>query len=48
MMMGLVQPLYEKACVEVTLKFEKAGELPVTLTVGPTDADAPAPDHSAH
>ena len=47
MMMGLVQPLHEKACVEVILTFEKAGELPVMLSVGPADADGPA-HHSTH
>jgi copper(I)-binding protein len=47
MMMGLVQALHEGACLEVTLQFETAGELPVMLTVGPTDADA-APEHMHH
>jgi copper(I)-binding protein len=47
MMMGLVQALHEGACLEVTLQFETAGELPVMLTVGPTDADA-VPEHMHH
>ena len=47
MMMGLVQPLAENACVEVILTFEKAGELPVMLNVGAADAKA-APEHAHH
>lgn len=47
MMMGLVQPLVESACVEVILKFEKAGELPVMLNVAAPDAKA-APEGHAH
>jgi copper(I)-binding protein len=37
----------EGECVAVTLKFEKAGDLPVQLVVGPVGADA-MPDHSGH
>lgn len=48
MMMGLVQALVEGACVEVTLTFEKAGELPVLLNVGATDADAAPMHHEGH
>lgn len=40
-------PFKEGECVAVTLKFEKAGDLPVQLVVGPVGADA-APDHSGH
>jgi len=47
MMMGLVQPLVENACVEVILTFEKAGELPVMFNVGAADAKA-APEHAHH
>jgi hypothetical protein len=45
MMMGLIQPLHENACLEVVLKFETAGELPVMLNIGGTDADAAPMDH---
>lgn len=48
MMMGLVQALHEKACLEVILTFETAGDLPVVLTVGPTDADAAPGEHEGH
>jgi periplasmic copper chaperone A len=47
MMMGLIQALHEGACLEVTLQFETAGEVPVMLSVGPNDADA-APEGHAH
>ena len=48
MMMGLGQGLFEGACVEVVLEFEKAGELPVQLSVGSTDADEAPMDHMQH
>lgn len=48
MMMGLVQALHEGACLEVTLKFDTAGELPIMLTVGGTDADAAPTAHEGH
>ena len=48
MMMGLVQPLYEKACVEVILNFETAGELPVMLNVAAPDAKAAPGGHEGH
>lgn len=48
MMMGLIQGLNEGACLEVVLKFEKAGELPVMLNVGGTDADAAPMGHEGH
>lgn len=47
MMMGLVQPLKVDECLALTLTFEKAGELPVELNIGATDADA-APEGHAH
>lgn len=47
MMMGLVQPLAENACVEVILTFEKAGDLPVMLNIGAPDAKV-APEGHAH
>jgi copper(I)-binding protein len=48
MMMGLVQALHEGACLEVTLQFQTAGELPVMLSVGGTDADAAPEGHMHH
>ena len=47
MMMGLVQPLAENACVEVILTFEKACDLPVMLNIGAPDAKV-APEGHAH
>jgi copper(I)-binding protein len=47
MFIGPKAPFKEGECVAVTLKFEKAGELPVQLVVGPIGADA-APDHAGH
>jgi copper(I)-binding protein len=43
-------PFKQGECVAVTLKFEKAGDLPVQLVVGPVGADS-APmemEHSGH
>lgn len=45
MFMGLTQPLRENACVEVTLQFETAGELPIVFSVGPADASAAPGGH---
>lgn len=48
MMMGVDTPFNEGECVELTLTFEKAGDVPVVLSVGGTAA-ATAPkghDHS--
>lgn len=46
MLMGLVQPLREDECLAVTLTFEKAGDLPVLLSIGAPNATAPdAMDH---
>ena len=47
MFIGPNQPFVEGECVEVTLEFEKAGELPVLLNVGPVGASA-APEHEGH
>lgn len=59
MLMGVGKPFKEGECVQLTLKFEKAGDVPVVLNIGGTAADA-APeggmampagetmDHSAH
>jgi copper(I)-binding protein len=47
MMIGLRNPLVEGECVEVTLQFEQAGEVPVMLNVGGMAADA-APEGHAH
>jgi copper(I)-binding protein len=47
MFIGPNQPFNEGECVEVTLSFEKAGEVPVQLVVGPVGADG-APGHEGH
>jgi copper(I)-binding protein len=44
MFIGPNQQFQEGECVELTLTFEKAGDLPVQLVVGPVGADA-APGH---
>ncbi len=46
MLMGLKQPLVADQCLDLTLSFEKAGDLPVQLNIGATDASAPA--HPGH
>jgi len=48
MLMGLVQPLKADECLALTLRFEKAGELPVQLNIGATDADAAPEGHMHH
>ena len=47
MFIGPNQPFVEGECVEVTLRFENAGALPVLLNVGPVGASA-APEHEGH
>ena len=47
MMMGVGTPFKEGECLQLTLKFEKAGDVPVVLNVGGTAADA-APEGHAH
>lgn len=55
MLMGVGTPFEEGQCLQLTLKFEKAGEVPVVLNIGGAAADA-APegemsmpmDHSDH
>jgi copper(I)-binding protein len=47
MFIGPNQPFIEGECVAVTLSFERAGEVPVQLVVGPVGADA-APGHKGH
>lgn len=47
MFIGPNQAFVEGECVELTLTFEKAGELPVMLNVGPVGASA-APEHEGH
>lgn len=47
MFIGPNQQFQEGECVELTLTFEKAGELPVQLVVGPVGADA-APEGHKH
>jgi copper(I)-binding protein len=47
MFIGPNQLFQEGECVEVTLRFETAGELPVQLSVGPVGAEG-APEHAGH
>jgi copper(I)-binding protein len=47
MFMGLNQPLAEGETVQVTLTFEKAGEIIVDLPVAGSAADAPSA-HMGH
>ena len=47
MLMGVGTPFKEGECLQLTLKFEKAGDVPVVLNVGGTAADA-APEGHAH
>ena len=47
MMMGVGTPFKEGECLQLTLKFEKAGDVPVVLNVGGTAA-ATAPEGHAH
>lgn len=42
MFMGIGKPFKEGECVEVALSFERAGEVPVTLSIGGIAADGPA------
>ena len=44
MMMGLKQPLRPNSCLDLTLSFERAGDLEVQLSIGAPNADA-APEH---
>lgn len=46
MLMGVGTPFKEGECLELTLKFEKAGDVPVVLNVGGTAA-ASAPEAGA-
>lgn len=48
MFIGLNQSFDEGACVEVTLTFEQAGELPVVLNVGGIAAGSAEPMHQSH
>jgi periplasmic copper chaperone A len=41
-------PFKQGECLEVVLQFERAGELPVQLSVGPIGADAPPESHHHH
>ena len=47
MMMGVGTPFKQGECLQLMLKFEKAGDVPVVLNVGGTAADA-APEGHAH
>ena len=48
MFMDIGQPLKPGECLAVTLKFEKAGELPIQLNIGEPSADAPPEGHAHH
>ena len=48
MFIGPNQPFSEGECIEVTLEFEKAGELPVRLSVGPVGAREAPSGHEGH
>jgi copper(I)-binding protein len=48
MMMQIGTPFKEGECVEVTLHFAKAGDLPVVLNIGGVAQDEPVMDHSGH
>lgn len=48
MFIGPNQQFREGECVELTLTFEKAGELPVQLVVGPVGADSAPEGHNHH
>ncbi len=45
MLMGVGTPFREGECLDLTLKFEKAGDVPVVLAVGGTAAAAPPEGH---
>ncbi len=47
MLMGVGTPFKEGECLQLTLKFEKAGDVPLVLNIGGTAADA-APEGHAH
>lgn len=48
MLMDIAQPLKADECLALTLKFEKAGEVPVTLAIGAPNADAAPTGHQGH
>ena len=48
MLMDIAQPLETDECLALTLKFEKAGEVPVVLTIGASNADAAPAGHQGH
>jgi copper(I)-binding protein len=48
MMMQIGTPFKEGECVEVTLHFAKAGDLPIQLSIGGIAQDEPVMDHSGH
>lgn len=48
MFIGPEQPFVEGECVEVVLSFEKAGDLPVRLNVGPVGAREAPDGHEGH
>jgi copper(I)-binding protein len=47
MLLGVGVPFKEGECLQLMLQFERAGEVPVVLTIGGTAADA-APEGHAH
>lgn len=48
MFMQVGTPFKEGECVEVTLHFAKAGDLPVQLNIGGMAQDGPPEDHGGH
>ncbi|HEV7277961.1 MAG TPA: copper chaperone PCu(A)C [Devosiaceae bacterium] len=48
MLIGLASPFTEGECLEVTLQFAQAGEVPVVLNIGGIAADAAPDEHAGH
>lgn len=48
MLMGVGTPFKQGECLELTLKFEQAGDVPVVLNVGGPAADAAPAGHAGH
>lgn len=48
MLMGVGTPFKQGECLELTLKFEQAGDVPVILNVGGPAADAAPAGHAGH
>lgn len=48
MLLDVTTPFKEGECVQVTLKFEQAGDVPVVLNIAGTAADAAPGGHAGH